>query len=75
MKLTKKIRDHMALATQELDAAGIAWEIEICKRHKRLVYEIDGKVMFATVSNSPSDKRSSLNLKSDVRNSIRRGAA
>ncbi|CAB4169652.1 hypothetical protein UFOVP1302_54 [uncultured Caudovirales phage] len=54
---------------------GIPWEIEFGKRHHKMLYKVDGKVWTMAVSNSPSDKRSSLNFRSQVLNSIRRRAA
>jgi hypothetical protein len=75
MKISKQVREYIALAVQDLDDAGIPWQIEFGKRHHKLLYEVDGKVWTMTVSNSPSDKRSALNFRSQVRNSIRRNRA
>jgi len=75
MKIPKQVREYIALAVQDLDEAGIPWQVELGKRHHKLLYEIEGKVWTMTVSNSPSDKRSALNFRSQVRNSIRRRAA
>jgi hypothetical protein len=75
MRISKQVREYIALAVQDLDDAGIPWEIEFGKRHHKLLYEIEGKVWTMTVSASPSDKRSALNFRSQVRNSIKRRAA
>lgn len=75
MKITKQVRDHIGLAVKALDEAGIPWELEAGGKHFRLVYFVGGREFGMTVSNSPSDVRSALNLRSQVRNSIRRGAA
>ena len=75
MKLTKQVREHIALAIQDLDDAGIPWQIEFGRKHHKLLYEVDGKVITMTVSGSPSDRRASLNFRKQVRNSIRRRAA
>jgi hypothetical protein len=63
--------DHISLAVKELDEAGIPWEVETGGKHSRLTYLVDGKEFGLTVSNSPSDKRSALNLRADVRRTIR----
>jgi hypothetical protein len=75
VRISKQVRDYISLAIQELDAMGIPWEIEFGKRHHKMLYKVDGKVWTMAVSNSPSDKRSSLNFRSQVLNSIRRRAA
>jgi hypothetical protein len=75
MKIPKQVREYIALAVQDLDDAGIPWQVEFGKRHHKLLYEVEGKVWMMTVSNSPSDRRSALNFRSQVRNSIRRRAA
>jgi hypothetical protein len=75
VKLSRKVRDFIALAVQDLDDAGIPWQIEFGKRHHKMLYEIDGKVWTLIVASSPSDKRAALNFRSQVRNSIRRRAA
>lgn len=73
MKITKKVRNHISLAVKELDEAGIAWEVEAGGKHFRLVYSVNGREFGAIISNSPSDRRSNLNFRSDVRKTIRPG--
>jgi hypothetical protein len=70
---TRKIREHLKPATDMLDAAGIEWEIEARSKHKRLVYRVDGRTYFATVSATSSDKRASLNLRADIRRNLTKG--
>ncbi len=72
MKLPKQVREHIAMAIQELDDAGIAWEIEAGSRHYRLMYEVEGKPVMMIVSGSPSDRRSRMNLRSQVKSSIKK---
>lgn len=71
MRITKQVREHISLATQALEDHGIEYQIEISSRHSRLVYWINDKRFFATVSNSTSDNRARLNLRSDVMRTIR----
>jgi hypothetical protein len=75
MKLTKQVREHIALAIQDLDDAGIPWQIEFGRKHHKLLYVVDGKVLSMGVSGSPSDRRAALNFRKQVRNSIRGRAA
>jgi hypothetical protein len=71
MKLTKQVRGYIGLAVKELDEAGIPWEVEAGGKHFRLVYFVDGREFGMIVSNSPSDNRSALNFRSQVRKTIR----
>lgn len=73
MKVTKQVRDYIGLAVKELDEAGIPWEVEAGGKHFRLVYFVGGREFGMTVSNSPSDKRSALNFRTQVRRTIRLG--
>jgi hypothetical protein len=75
MKITKQVREYIALAVQDLDDAGIPWQIELGRKHHKLLYEVDGKGWTMTVSGSPSDRRAALNFRKQVRNSIRGRAA
>jgi hypothetical protein len=72
MKLTKQVRGYIGLAVKELDEAGIPWEVEAGGKHFRLVYFVDGREFGMIVSNSPSDSRSALNFRSQVRKTIRK---
>lgn len=71
MRITKQVRDYIALAVKELDDAGISWEYEAGSKHHRLVYQVNGKPCVAIVSISPSDRRAALNFRSQVRKTIR----
>ena len=71
MKMTKKVREHVSLATQILEEHGIEYQVEISSRHSRILYWISDKKFFATISNSSSDSRARLNLRSDVMRTIR----
>lgn len=73
MRLTKQVRSYISLAVKELDEAGIAWEVEAGGKHFRLVYSVDGREFGAVISNSPSDRRSALNFRSQVRKTIKLG--
>jgi hypothetical protein len=66
MRITKQVREHISLATERLDEMGIPWTVEICSRHSKLIYWVDGKQMVAPVSNSSSDRRARLNFRSNV---------
>lgn len=66
MRMTKQVREHISLATQRLDDMGIPWTVEICSRHSKLIYWINGREFFSPVPNSSSDKRGRLNLRSNV---------
>lgn len=66
MKITKQVREHISLATERLDEMGIPWTVEICSRHSKLIYWVNGKQLFSPVSNSSSDKRARFNFRSNV---------
>ncbi len=71
MKITKQVREYISLSVQALEAHGIEWQIEISSRHSKLLYWISDQRFFATLSNSTSDNRARLNLKSDVMKNVR----
>lgn len=73
MRLTKHVRNYISFAVKGLDEAGIAWEVEAGGKHFRLVYSVDGREFGAVISNSPSDRRSALNFRSQVRKTIKLG--
>jgi len=71
MKITKQVREYISLTAQALEDHGIEWQIEISSKHSKLLYWINDQRFFATLSNSTSDNRARLNLKSDVMRTIR----
>lgn len=75
MKITKQVREYISLAVKELEDMGIRWEIEIDKRHSRLIYYVNGRTIVTGIGNSPSDRRAALNLRSQVRNTVKQAEA
>ena len=71
--LPRKIREYLEPTINELDSAGIPWEVETGSKHKRLLYNVGGRIFSATICGTPSDKRAALNLRSDVRKNINKG--
>ena len=71
MRVTKQVRDYISLATNELDQMGIEWTVEIDSRHSRLIYVVGGRTLVTGISNSPSDKRAALNLRTQVRIAVK----
>jgi hypothetical protein len=71
MRVTKQVRDYISLATNELDQMGLEWTVEIDSRHSRLIYVVGGRTLVTGISNSPSDKRAALNLRTQVRIAVR----
>lgn len=71
MKLPRKVREQASLATKMLDEMNIEWKVDVSHKHPRLLYFIDGKTFIQVFSRSASDKRSSLNMKSDICKTIR----
>jgi hypothetical protein len=71
MRVTKQVRDYISLATNELDQMGIEWTVEIDSRHSRLIYVVGGRTLVTGISNSPSDKRAALNLRTQVKIAVR----
>jgi hypothetical protein len=57
---------------QELEAAGIAYEIAGGKRHDKVRFKVRGQGCIVTCSRSTSDHRASLNARHEVRRAIRR---
>ena len=71
MRVTKQVRDYISLATNELDQMGVEWTVEIDSRHSRLIYVVGGRTLVTGISNSPSDKRAALNLRTQVRIAVK----
>jgi hypothetical protein len=71
MRVTKQVRDYISLATKELDELGLEWSIEIDSRHSRLIYVVGGKTLVTGISNSPSDRRAALNLRTQVKIAVK----
>ncbi len=71
MKLPRKVREQASLATKMLDEMNIEWKVDVSHKHPRLLYFIDGKTFIQVFSRSASDKRSNLNMKSDICKTIR----
>jgi hypothetical protein len=71
MRVTKQVRDYISLATNELDQMGLEWTVEIDSRHSRLIYVVGGRTLVTGISNSPSDKRAALNLRTQVRIAVK----
>ena len=71
MKMPRKMREQASLVTKMLDEMNIEWKVDVSHKHPRLLYFIDGKLFIQVFSRSASDKRSSLNMKSDICKTIR----
>jgi hypothetical protein len=71
MRITKQVREYISLATKELDELGLEWTVEIDSRHSRLIYVVGGRTLVTSLSNSPSDKRAALNLRTQVRIAVK----
>ena len=71
MKITKQVREHIALAVKELDESGRPWELEVGGKHNRLLYVVGGRTLVAILPTSPSDHRAALNFRSYIRKTIR----
>lgn len=75
MNLPRKLKNHLAPSTNILDEAGIPWRLEHGGSHYKLMYEVGGKKHTMIVSKSPSDSRSSINLKCQVKATVREAKA
>jgi hypothetical protein len=71
MKIDRRLREFISPTTEALEDMNIEWTLDVSHKHPRLLYSVDGKQFFHVVSRSPSDKRSGLNMKSDVCRNIR----
>ena len=71
MRVTKQVRDYISLATNELDQMGLEWTVEIDSRHSRLIYVVGGRTLVTGISNSPSDRRAALNLRTQVKIAVK----
>lgn len=66
MRITKQVRETISLTTQLLEEHEIEWQIELFRKHYKLVYWIGGRSFCSSISSSGSDHRSRMNLRSDV---------
>ena len=64
--------DTLEATKRELEAAGIAFSVELGKRHYKVRFQVRGKSCMVTCSRSSSDHRAALNARLQVRREIRR---
>lgn len=64
--------DTLEATKRELEAAGIAFSVELGKRHYKVRFQVRGKPCMVTCSRTSSDHRAALNARLQVRREIRR---
>ena len=68
----KRMKDLISLAAKDLDDMKISWVVEVRRKHSRLIYSLAGERITTIISNTASDVRAAMNLRSNVRNEIKR---
>ena len=64
--------DTLEATKLELEGAGIAYTVELGRRHYKVRFTVMGKQLMVTCSRTPSDRRAALNARLLVRREIRR---
>ena len=68
----RKTREHIQPVLDFLEQENLPYELGHCTKHGTLIVTVNGRELRFTFSRSPSDGRSTLNFKAQVKRAIQR---